>query len=120
MNNTLDVYYEEDEEFENIDREDSFFIHKTRAGKSLFIYEMDDDHLLNTIDLLIIKLEEAKKALAEDSNNFKNVVYQRNIDKESLKRKSTFFLITLQKYVFEAVIRKLDIEDQIKALKDLL
>lgn len=96
-------------------------MHMTAAGDQMYIAEMDNDHLKNTINSIFRNLDIAKKALNQDSSSsVSSVLYKsRTMTKDKAK-----FLIEsmvdqqLPHYLMEASLRGMEFSKELKEFFD--
>jgi len=116
-----DLILQEDIDLTEHDFEESNFnlLHKTKEGVILYIRDMDDQHLKNTISLYIKKLSEAKEILEKEQSEFTQTFYKIKNTKKAAKNFINTFNISAYKYIAEAYIRDLDIRDLLNRLQVL-
>lgn len=88
--------------------------HRTKDGEEILIAQMDDKHLLNTINFFLKKLEAAKCIVDGNESKFSQLVNGIAYDEDSATRYIDHFNDTFGHYILEAIIRSLDIEDSIE------
>ena len=119
---SLNLYYQTEAEndlFLDSD-EDNFFLHKTKDGRTMLVAEMDDSHLINTINYIILRMDDAKKMLSFDNNDFASIVMKRKINTDAVKERVHALYIIIHRYIVEAIMRRLEIEEQLDLLRELL
>lgn len=95
-----------------------FEIHTTREGKQMFISQMEDEHIKNTINLYIKKLEMLKGLTVKvDLPKFKKALY--NIaDDEDIQAEAMDKLKDVAKalypYLAEAMLRGIDFKTELQ------
>ena len=93
--------------------------HKTADWKTMFISQMDNDHLANTIKLFLRKIEQCIYILTDESvwSNIDFLLSWSNYDsiKQSAKRTLSNLYEKLGKYVIESNIRGINITDELQA-----
>ena len=95
--------------FYSWEKKDMNKLHKTKAGDSMMISQMEDDHLSNHIKLLLRKIDSAKNAL--DANmkisKFQSAMY--GVNNESLEKKASKVIKDMAEklypYLAEAMLR---------------
>lgn len=96
--------------------------HITRDGKTMLIASMDDRHLLNTINLKLSQMEEAKKIIYSNLSGM-NAIFFDGVNskvKDEAIRFVKGYEDILSIYILEASIRKLDIESYLNRLRGLI
>lgn len=84
-------------------------LHKTNAGEQMFISQMDNEHLQNTINCYFIKIEQAKSLLntSVSVDKLKSALYE--IDNKQIAKQASRLIkrITekLYPYLAEAMLR---------------
>lgn len=93
-------------------------VHKTFEGDEMYIAEMDDSHLKNTIDLHILNFKKAAKALNKKDTNTINGILYKNVGMTAEKAKWHINDISekLPAYIMEAVIRGIDYSKQLQEI----
>lgn len=123
MNNMeLDIFneYEEDEELFEEDVKIFNITHKTKDGKLMYLKDMDNDHLKNTINLFIRKLEAAKQVILSNDDKFKREFYKTKSTNERAKRDIEIFNLFIYKYIAESAIRAINIDGELEKIRLLL
>ena len=94
-------------------------IHITSEGEQIKICEMEDDHLQNTINKLVSNLKLAKESLNDETTLFNDILYDNGPNKEEAKAFVKYFDEKFPVYLFEALIRKFDLEETIGDIQAL-
>ncbi len=87
------------------------FFHTTKDGTKMAICQMEDGHLLNTINMFLRNMAEAKEYLANSTTTdlITEIIFQQ--DRKAMEVRSRHFLERamsfLPRYVFEACVRGL-------------
>lgn len=91
-------------------------MHKAANGQLTYIAEMDDEHLTNTILLLLNNFKIATAALsAGDDSNLNSVLFERRtLSKDKAKRLIKNMYESLPAYVMEANIRGMDVREDLQ------
>lgn len=92
--------------------------HKTKEGTTILIVEMEDSHLLNTIELFARQIKQFIDILDNPKERKKSeeVLFGKEVMSESeASNKLTSLTDKLVSYVFEAAIRGLDISKTLQA-----
>lgn len=83
--------------------------HITAEGQKIFISQMDTNHLLNTIKLILKHIKDANEMVSGISIKWNMDLYIAGIDEETVKRNAKHIMMQahekLWKYIIEAVIR---------------
>ena len=94
-------------------------LHKTKNGRRLFISQMDDSHLTNTLSLICRNVA-ALRQVAEGVQTSKNSVFY-GIDSDSAKAEARHRLVNavrlIEPYAAECALRGIDVS---KELQDTL
>jgi len=85
--------------------------HITKDGNRMYISQMEDIHLLNTVNLKLNNLDKAKKALLVKGNLFLDNINGMIYSEESAEAYIETFIESFSEYILEVVIRGLDISD---------
>ena len=122
MNSDLDIYVDyvgSPEEYLDIDDTEDIFTHTTKNGRTISIKNLDNDHLYNIIKYIIDKMEDifininAKKTIED-------LIVKKNVDtKKSIKDLKNYYVF-IQRYIFEATLRDINIVVLIVKLRDIL
>ena len=91
-------------------------VHWTKQGQSIPINKMDDTHLINTINLHIRKLGEAKEVLNQGENvtKFDKLIGRAEfMDEFQAESFVEFSKRKLPLCVFEAILRNIDVKESI-------
>jgi len=99
--------------------ENGQIMHRIADGRMIPISSMTDKHLLNTINLLIHKLEEAKKTLTGNSDAFHKLINNIEVDMDGAKHYTKSFNVVFAPYLMESVIRGWKIAPITKTLQTL-
>lgn len=96
-----------------------YAIHKTSDGRTMFISEMEDSHLLNTINYILREIDSIKKAylLKQDPNLvFYKLLSTRSrcLSEEALGERLSYRIEALYPYVLEASLRGLNISSNLQ------
>lgn len=94
--------------------------HRTREGVELLIAEMGDEHLLNTINFWLSKIERARASVdAPKRTGFNKLLYRYSEEDESDWAETAIeeFYIMAPRYFMEAVIRGLNIHEEVRRLQ---
>ena len=95
--------------------------HTTKEGIVMDISQMDDNHLINTINLHVTKLQEAKNIIDGISKSkFSTKFYDEEDYTKEAEIYVEFFNHRFAHYIFEATIRNLNIEIPMQSLRDIL
>lgn len=94
--------------------------HTTRDGDTMYISQMEDSHLINTIKYIIRKGNDAKEALMTDLSGVNSILYGSDIqvDKERMKSIIKKVPELLEPYILEAVIRSFDFTEIRDSMSD--
>lgn len=95
-------------------------MHRTKEGQIMPINTMEDKHLINTINLFITKLDDAKWVLEENDSAFYRAVNGIEMDKSGAKNYANNFVEVVSPYITEAVIRGLNLVEQRENMQNLL
>jgi hypothetical protein len=83
--------------------------HKTRDGKKMYISQMDNRHLENTIRIILKHIEDAKKVSSQEVplSKFQQTVYKMNTARVEKKAAQMISALTekLYPYLAEAMLR---------------
>ena len=96
-------------------------VHRTKEGKNMFISQMDDSHLTNTIKFILRKIKICKDALGLEikATKLQSALYR--IDEKELasqaKEEITEICETMYPYLAEAMLRGISFTTE---LQDLL
>ena len=85
--------------------------HTTINGESMLICEMSNNHLINTINLYLRKLEAVLKIANQSENisEYQKVLYNRQVVDQGMAADATKEVADkLEPYVMEAVLRNID------------
>lgn len=84
-------------------------VHRTKNGVEIPICSMDNQHLMNTAELLLKKLEKAKVTINSNVSKWNEALYGKHADtvENSSNYVRTFFAI-FPHYFFEILIRNLE------------
>lgn len=95
-------------------------VHKTKEGEKLFISQMADSHLTNTINMLIRKIEGYKGALEAKVNvsPFKAALYEVDVEQfsETAKKRISSTANGLYPYLAEAMLRGIDFKADLQRI----
>lgn len=112
---SLTEYYSQDilPDFNNI--------HFTQDGSKMYLEEMTDSHLFNTINLMLTRLQVAKDTLnTKERSKFIQIYQNKKLNTTSAVKHVKAFKMSMPKYIFEATLRGLDVSLQITKIKNLL
>lgn len=92
------------------------FTHRTATGEIMLIAEMDNKHLENTIKLILKRYDQAAKAI----NQVTWLTLEMELlgiyaDPEEIKEQLQQLLEILPPYIFEAMLRGIDLSKDIQA-----
>jgi len=93
--------------------------HTTRDGQVMLIAEMTDKHLKNTISLYIDSLGHAKNVINGKTDTFQNKLVGNRDSKVDAERFVDGYNNLFPSYIFEAVLRGVDIEKYMKKVRKL-
>jgi hypothetical protein len=90
--------------------------HITKDGNKMLIGQMDDSHLINTINMHFRNLSNLRTQLNAQSDNGKNKLLsfldkRESIDPERIKSIYEGILVSIGDYYMEAVLRGLDTDE---------
>ena len=94
--------------------------HVTKDGKQMFISQMDDDHLKNTINLMFANIRNAKSLLSAkvSLSNFQGALY--GMSKEKISKKTAKLIKNqtrkLAHYLAEAMLRGMNYTKELQEL----
>jgi len=91
--------------------------HTTKDGSKLFISEMENSHLENTIRLMLAKVDEAKRMLYNKSseNKFKSALYSiPEVKDRDLKEFILKYTTMLAPYIMEAMLRGINFTPELQ------
>lgn len=95
-------------------------IHRCNDGKTLFISQMDNSHLVNTLKLICKKVK-ALKQVAEGVSVSKNAMIY-GLDTDSSKRKALCRLVEsvrfIEPYAAECALRGMDVTEILQSTFD--
>lgn len=95
-------------------------IHKTKEGDRLFISQMDDTHLVNTISLIMKRICKCKNALSSkiSISSFKAALYKVDTNSlvESAKERIAEETNILYPYISEAMLRGMSFTKELQEL----
>ena len=99
------------------------FVHTTREGKNLFISQLDDEHLFNTILMHVRKIKEISNMLSEEAakvSKLSAALYDINPEQMAVqaKRELPRAVTVLYPYLAEAVLRNLRMDEISAAMQD--
>lgn len=97
--------------------------HRTREGVELLIAEMDDEHLLNTINFWLSKLRRARAAVdAPQRTGFNKLLYRTYEQEDTEWAESAIeeFYIMAPRYFMEALLRDLDLNPEVRILQEVM
>ena len=97
--------------------------HRTREGVEILIAEMGDEHLFNTINFWLSKMERARASVdAPRRTGFDKLLYRYSNEDESEWAETAIeeFYIMAPRYFMEALIRGLDCTRVIKRLQEVM
>ena len=94
--------------------------HVTAEGVVMNVNKMDDSHLLNTIRLFVTRLELAKKIIDGSSKKFCSRINKTGFSKKQAYDFVDAFEENFPNYLYEAVIRGLDIESSVSSLRTII
>jgi hypothetical protein len=104
----------------NPSKEDNMWTHMTKDGVEMNISTMTDEHLGNTINLYVRKLEEASQASIENGSPIQKLFYGEEDLKDIAERVIKLMRKRLPVYIFEASIRGLVIDEPLSRLRVVL
>lgn len=93
--------------------------HITKGGNTLFVKDMDNSHLINTIRLLIRNAEVVNLEKKENLTKVSSLTYKKKITKTQKEVLVNKFNRHIYKYIAEASIRGLDIEFLLKQIREI-
>jgi hypothetical protein len=97
------------------------YIHITKEGVQMPIHSMENSHLQNTIKLWLRKLQLAKDVLENKWSAFDKAMYSSNEDAtDSATNFIDFFNANFGRYIVEAGIRGIKLDDYFTELKTIL
>ena len=94
--------------------------HKTKDGDEMFISQMEDSHLTNTINYYLRKVREAKDSLTKSVaiDPFKGALY--GIEPEAVRNMAMTAVVNLTAklypYLSEAMLRGIDFKEQLQEI----
>jgi predicted transcriptional regulator len=96
--------------------------HKTKDGRVIAINQMDDNHLYNTIKYFIRRLSIAKDIINEEKkgNKFFNKINGVEFDIDAAEDYVESFNDMIGNYIYEALIRNIDIKSLISEIQELI
>ena len=118
------VVVAEGHEYYNVSSIDDFtnesLYHTTADGIRMPLLAMSDQHVLNTINVFLRRMTEAKHAMTGHAMNFGMLAYGMKVDRKTAEEMFPYVYARLRKYIAEAAIRQLDISTQTAQLRELL
>lgn len=93
------------------------FKHTSNQGITVLVAEMEDDHLMNTINVFCSKIKAARIRLdsnIEISNSSKHLYDTDKIDERAIGKSFKTLTEKVSKYVFEASVRGLDVSKKLQ------
>lgn len=94
--------------------------HVTRQGVEMDVREMADSHLVNTVNMVLDKLGDAKVALEAKDSKFLRLAGEQAHDQEAAARYVTSATKALPGYIYEMVLRDLDVKPVGEKLRGVL
>ena len=119
----LDPAIDNIDNFINTKLKETLMTHRTRDGYTMPINQMEDSHLINTIDFFIKKLKQSKEILSmKETSKFYKSLY--NTGSEDLEEQAIEYVSQFEDkigdYIYEALIRNIDIKEYIKEIQSLI
>lgn len=92
--------------------------HTTKTGEELYLMDMDESHLINTMNLYIRNFRLAKSLVngEKEIDNFKSRYYKRESKLENPELYIDNFDEKIAPYIYEAALRRIDITEQINEI----
>lgn len=95
--------------------------HVEANGKKTLICELENSHLINILKLFSNKLYQAKEVLENGKTmKFKNAFYGKVLNVEDAEQFTEEFIELISPYLFEANMRKLEIEFILENIRETL
>ena len=97
------------------------FKHRTKDGRNLFLEEMTDNHLLNTMGLLLDNLDKARAVInGKQASTWKRKTQPSVLSIDDAEEFYIYFKLKFSSYLMEAALRDLDISCIKERLREIL
>ena len=94
--------------------------HRTKEGIEMNINQMENDHLINTIKMFVKNLQSARDTMERGAGGFYEKANDIHVDIEKANTFVRGFHQMFSPYILEALIRDLDVSEQVKEYQTII